>query len=230
VSSSGEGHESRTPEPILSMQSGEGDIERIEKGAIRGFLHRPPEPNGSGLALTHGAGSDCGSPLLAAVAGALCDAGIVVLRCDLAFRMSRPKGPPSPSGAAADRAGLRGALALLREFAPGPLILAGHSYGGRQASMLAAEESGLVESLLLLSYPLHPPNKPSQLRTAHFPELRTPSLFVHGTADPFGSIAELKAALPLISAPTRLMPIEGAGHDLKRGRFDLAAMAAAVIP
>jgi uncharacterized protein len=212
------------------MQSGEGDIERIEKGAIRGFLHRPPEPNGSGLALTHGAGSDCNAPLLAAVAGALCSAGIVVLRCDLAFRLARPKGPPSPSGASADRDGLRAALALLGEFAPGALILAGHSYGGRQASMLAAEEPELAESLLLLAYPLHPPNKPSAPRTAHFRELRTPSLFVHGTADPFGTMSELKAALTLIPAPTRLVPIEGAGHDLKRGRFDLAAITAALIP
>jgi predicted alpha/beta-hydrolase family hydrolase len=202
---------------------------RREKAGVRGFLHRPRKPSGSGLALTHGAGSDCGSPLLAAVAGAFCDAGIVVLRCDLAFRMSRPKGPPSPSGAAADRDGLRHALALLRVYAPGSLSLAGHSYGGRQASMLAAEEPGSVASLLLLSYPLHPPNKPAQLRTAHFPELRTQSLFVHGAADPFGSIAELQAALTLIPAPTRLMPVEGAGHDLKRGRFDLAEMAAALI-
>ena len=212
------------------MRSGEGDIARIEKGAVRGFLHRPHEPTGSGLVLTHGAGSDCASPLLAAVAGALCAAGIVVLRCDLAFRMARPKGPPSPSGAAADRAGLKSALALLREYAPGPLILGGHSYGGRQASMLAAEEPELAASLLLLSYPLHPPNKPAQLKTAHFPELRTPSLFVHVSADPFGSLSQLKRALKLIAAPTRLMPIEGAGHDLKRGRFDLTAMAAALIP
>jgi uncharacterized protein len=217
-------------ERILSMRSGEGDIARIEKGAVRGFLHRPLAPTGGGLVLTHGAGSDCASPLLAVVAGALCGAGIVVLRCDLAFRMARPKGPPSPSGAAADRKGLKSALALLREYAPGALILGGHSYGGRQASMLAAEEPEVAQSLLLLSYPLHPPNKPSQLRTAHFATLRTPSLFVHGTTDPFGSLSELKAALKLIAAPTRLMPIEGAGHDLKRGRFDLAAMAAALIP
>jgi hypothetical protein len=72
----------------------------------------------------------------------------------------------------------------------------------------------LAAGLLLLSYPLHPPRKPDQLRTQHFFTLRTPSLFVEGTRDPFGSIAEIEQALKLIPAKTKLMTIEGAGHDL----------------
>jgi uncharacterized protein len=67
-----------------------------------------------------------------------------------------------------------------------------------------------------LSYPLHPPNRPEQLRTAHFGELRTPALFVHGTRDPFATAEELKAAVAGISAPTRIISVERAGHDLKR--------------
>lgn len=80
--------------------------------------------------------------------------------------------------------------------------------------MLAASQPGLVERLLLLSYPLHPPQRPSELRTAHFPSLRTPAFFVHGTHDGFGSIAELTSALELIPAPTFLIPVPGAGHEL----------------
>ena len=53
----------------------------------------------------------------------------------------------------------------------------------------------LFPDLLLLSYPLHPPRKPDQLRTQHLPNLRTPSLFVHGTRDPFGSIKEMEKAI-----------------------------------
>jgi hypothetical protein len=71
-----------------------------------------------------------------------------------------------------------------------------------------------VAGLLLLSYPLHPPRKPEQLRTQHLFHLRTPTLFVHGTRDPFGSIAEIEQALKLIPATTKLLPVEGAGHDL----------------
>ena len=80
--------------------------------------------------------------------------------------------------------------------------------------MLCAEEPKLVQGLLLMSYPLHPPRKPEQLRTQHFPALNTPSLFIHGTRDPFASSEEIRNALRLIPAKTSLVEIEGAGHDL----------------
>jgi uncharacterized protein len=195
---------------------------------VRGFLHCSDGTARGGLVLTHGAGGNCNAPLLNAGAAAFSAVGVATLRINLPFRQRRPKGPPSPSGAAADRAGLRQAVIALRNRVPGKIALGGQSYGGRQATMVAAEEPGLVDALLLFSYPLHPPGKPERLRTEHFPRLGVPALFVHGTADPFGSIAELRQAIALIPAPTQLMPIEGAGHDLKRGRFDLAAVVGAM--
>lgn len=178
-----------------------------------------------GFVLTHGAGGNADAPLLVAAAEALTASQFLVLRYNLPFRQKRSHGPPSPAGAAADRAGLAEAVAEMRSRVSGRVFLGGHSYGGRQASMLAAEQPGLVHGLLLLSYPLHPPDKPGQLRTAHFPALTTPALFVHGTRDPFGTPAELRTALALIPGPAELMEIEGAGHDLKRGRFDLSRIA-----
>ncbi len=80
--------------------------------------------------------------------------------------------------------------------------------------MLCAEEPELVAGLLLLSYPLHPPRRPEQQRTQHLPDLRTPTLFVHGTRDPFGTIEELQRAIKMIPAKTNLLTVEGAGHDL----------------
>jgi len=94
------------------------------------------------------------------------------------------------------------------------IFLGGHSYGGRQSSMLCAESPDLVAGLLLMSYPLHPPRRPEQQRTQHFPSLHTPTLFVHGTHDAFGSIAEMQHTLKMIPAKTKLLPVEGAGHDL----------------
>lgn len=202
----------------------EARVTALDTEAVRGFLHEPTKSSGAGLVLTHGAGSDGTAPLLIAVAAHFCAAGAAVLRCDLAFRRKRPKGPPSPATGAADRAGLRDAVAALRDRVSGNVYLGGHSYGGRQASMLAAEVPDIAVALLLLSYPLHPPSKPSQLRTQHFPQLRVPALFVSGTTDGFGTIAELEAAIKAIPAPTRLMAIDGAGHDLKRGRFDLTKL------
>lgn len=193
----------------------------FHEGPIRGFLHRPEGGSESGVVLTHGAGGNSQAPLLIALADAFCTAGYSVLRCDMAFRQRKPFGPPSPATSAQDRASLRDAVTAMRKMVRGTVLLGGHSYGGRQSTMLAAEEPGLVESLLLLSYPLHPPGRPNQPRTAHFPALRTPAIFVHGTKDPFGTIDELTEALKLIPAKTKLVAIEGAGHDLNRGKFDV---------
>lgn len=188
---------------------------------VQGFLHMPGGHANCGLVITHGAGGNCNAPLLIAVADALSSLGFAVLRCNLAFRQRRVSGPPLPASSPRDREGLRQALRELRKIASGPLFLGGHSYGGRQGSMLAADEPDVCQGLLLFSYPLHPPNKPEQKRTEHFPRLRVPSLFVHGTKDPFGTIDELMDALTLISAPHELSSIGNAGHDLMRGRFDI---------
>ena len=192
--------------------------------AVRGTLHAPASPL-DGLVLTHGAGSSSESPLLVALAAALAVRGLAVLRCDLPFRQERPHGPPSPAGAARDRAGLRAAARALGRVAARRVSLGGHSYGGRQASLLAAEDPTVAASLLLLAYPLHPPGRPAELRVAHFPRLRTPTLFVHGTTDPFGSVAEIREALPRVAAPTALHLEPGVGHDLGAARRSRAALA-----
>ena len=175
------------------------------------------------LLLTHGAGSNRNAPLLVAMADVFRQAGIEVLRYDLPFRQERPHGPPRPGDAARDREGLREEILKLRLKKPEQVWLGGHSYGGRQSSILAAEIPELADALLLLSYPLHPPRQPAALRTAHFPKLRTPALFVHGSRDPFASTDELKTAIALIPARVNLLEIEGAGHDLGRNRPDVAA-------
>jgi hypothetical protein len=200
----------------------------LERDGVRGFLHQPDRASGQGLVLTHGAGSDCTSPLLVAAATVLAAAGIAVLRCDLPFRQRRAAGPPSPATAADDRAGLKAAVAVMRGLVSGDVFLGGHSYGSRQASILAADEPDLAQALVLLSYPLHPPGKPAALRTGHFPRLRRPALFVHGTADPFATPDELNTALALIPAATTLILIAGAGHDLRRGRFDFSPIVAEI--
>jgi predicted alpha/beta-hydrolase family hydrolase len=181
---------------------------------VEGYLHRTVHPSGNGLVLTHGAGANCASPLLTALAAAFADAGITVLRCNLPFRQVRSYGPPRPGDAERDREGLNHAVAALRKLVPGRIYLGGQSYGGRQATMLCAENLTLADGLLLLSYPLHPPGKPEQLRTQHLPKLHVPSLFVHGTCDPFGTIPEVEAALKLIPGKVLLLSAKGAGHDL----------------
>ena len=184
--------------------------------AVRGFWHEPAGECAGVLVLTHGAGANAQSPLLLAMAEAFVEAGFAVLRYDLPFRQTRPHGPPFPAMAAQDRVGIWNAVLSVRDRGwKGRVVAGGHSYGGRQTSMLAAEQPGFADSLLLLSYPLHPPRKPEQARTAHLPNLRTPVLFVHGSRDPFGSLEEMRAAMQLIPARKELLEIAGAGHDLK---------------
>lgn len=192
---------------------------------VRGFLHRPQGPAQDGLVLTHGAGGNGRGPLLVALAQAFVAGGFAVLRCDLPFRQDRPYGPPRPGNATRDREGLRNAVNALRRLAARRIFLGGQSYGGRQATIVCADTPDLAEGLLPLSYPLHPPGKPDQLRTAHLAKLTSPALFVQGTRDPFASIPEMEAALKLIPAKTSLLAIEGVGHDLgfkgKQRRDDL---------
>jgi uncharacterized protein len=188
-------------------------LKRFEQEMVRGWLQEPKTDARGAIALTHGAGSNCDAVLLKALAESFAEAGFIVLRFDLPYRQARAKGPPFPAQAAKDREGIRRAVQALRELS-GQVYLGGQSYGGRQATMAAAEDTRLADALLLLSYPLHPPGKPGQARTDHFPNLQTPALFANGTRDPFGSVEELKSALRLIPARTELNIIDGAPHGL----------------
>jgi predicted alpha/beta-hydrolase family hydrolase len=189
-------------------------LRSVNDNLVRGFLHVPENGSGDGLVLTHGAGANCQAPLLVALGNAFSQSGITVLRCDLPFRQKRPHGPPPRGSAEVDQQGLREAVQYLRREITGRIFLGGHSYGGRQASMLAAADPEIADGLLLLSYPLHPPKRPTELRTAHFPALRTPAIFVHGSRDGFGTHEELREAIKLIPSRTELLEVAAAGHEL----------------
>lgn len=199
-------------------------LDDVSTPSVRGTIHAVDGPPRDGIVLTHGAGGDQHAALLVALAIAFASAGVTALRCDLPFRQARAAGPPGAGSAPRDRAGLARALDVLRTRVPGRLFVGGHSYGGRQASMLAADQPGLVAGVLLTSYPLHPPGRPAAPRTAHFGALCAPVLFVHGSRDTFGTLDEVGLARRDIPAPSSLVPVDGAGHDLVRrtGAMDLA--------
>lgn len=179
--------------------------------------HEPAaEPVGI-VVLTHGAGGSMDSPLLIALCDEWARRGWIAVRYNLPYRRRRPTGPPSGS-AASDMAGIREALEAARTMGPGPLLAGGHSYGGRLTSMVVAEGAE-VDGLTLFSYPLHPPGPPhpdgrERSRTGHFPDIAVPTVFTHGTRDPFGSIADLRSAATLIPARTDIVEVTGMPHDL----------------
>ncbi|MEC4763650.1 alpha/beta family hydrolase [Mycobacterium sherrisii] len=191
---------------------------------IAGVAHPPDDVARGVVALTHGAGGDRESALLQQVCDEWARRGWLAIRYNLPYRRRRPKGPPSGS-AAADRAGIVEAITVCRGLADGPLIVGGHSYGGRQTSMVVAEaDSPLVDVLTLFSYPVHPPGKPERPRTEHLPDIRVPTVFTHGTSDPFGTPAEVRDAAALIAAPTEVVEIAGARHDLRSKVLDVPAL------
>jgi predicted alpha/beta-hydrolase family hydrolase len=146
------------------------------------------------------------------------------VRYNLPYRQRRPKGPPSGS-AAKDQAGVVEAIELAHTVTKGPVIAGGHSYGGRMTSMVIAEGAATVDVLTLFSYPLHPPGKPERARTDHLPRIAVPTVFTHGTADPFGTIDELRQAAALIPAPTEIVEVTGARHDLGSKTLNVPALA-----
>jgi uncharacterized protein len=192
--------------------------------AIAGVAHEPDGTPSGVVVLTHGAGGSRESPLLKRLCDEWARRGWLAVRYELPYRRRRPKGPPSGS-AATDRAGIAEAVALARSFSHGPVIAGGHSYGGRQTSMVAADEGLEIAVLTLFSYPLHPPGKPERPRTEHLPRIAVPTVFTHGTSDPFGTIDEVRAAAKLIPAPTEIVEVTAARHDLGSKTLDVPALA-----
>jgi predicted alpha/beta-hydrolase family hydrolase len=191
---------------------------------IAGVAHEPQGKPTGAVVLTHGAGGSRESPLLQKVCDEWARRGFIAVRYNLPYRRRRPKGPPSGS-AATDQAGVVEAIALAHTLADGPVIAGGHSYGGRMTSMVIAEAAADVDVLTLFSYPLHPPGKPERARTEHLPRITVPTVFTHGTADPFGTIDELRPAAALIGAGTEIVEVTGARHDLGSKTLDVPVLA-----
>jgi predicted alpha/beta-hydrolase family hydrolase len=191
---------------------------------IAGIAHKPTGKAKGAVMLTHGAGGSRESPLLTKICDEWARRGWLAVRYNLPYRQRRPKGPPSGS-ADKDQAGVVEAIALAHTLTGGPVIAGGHSYGGRMTSMVIAEGAAAVDVLTLFSYPLHPPGKPERARTDHLPRITVPTVFTHGTADPFGTIDELHAAAALIPAPTEIVEVTGARHDLGSRTLDVPALA-----
>ena len=191
---------------------------------IAGIGHEPKGKAKGVVVLTHGAGGSREAPLLKRICDEWASRGWLAVRYNLPYRRRRPKGPPSNS-AVSDQAGVVEAIELARSLTKGPVIAGGHSYGGRMTSMVLADGAAAVDVLMLFSYPLHPPGKPERARTEHLPRITAPTVFTHGTADPFGSIEELRPAAELISAPTEIVEVTGARHDLGSKTLDVPVLA-----
>ena len=168
------------------------------------------------IVLAHGAGAPMDSASLQALATGLAAEGLRVARFEFPYmRARRTEGrqrPPDREPVLLDT--WREAIKEMSELGgAGPLVIGGKSMGGRMASRIADEVG--ARGLVCLGYPFHPPGKPERLRTAHLADLRTPTLVVQGTRDPFGTREEVAGYR--LSKAIRVEWIEKGAHSLKGG-------------
>ncbi len=177
-----------------------------------------------------GAGSNLRDPFGQRLAERLPDAGISLVRFQFPYQeagLRRPDGPTTLLAA------WRAVLASSRPTGGTRIAIGGRSLGGRVASVLASEGAS-VDALALFAYPLHPPGKPDQLRTAHLTAIGCPTLFCSGTRDPFASPEELAASAALVP-DARVHLLDGADHGFAtlkssgRSREDVWDEAAGVL-
>jgi predicted alpha/beta-hydrolase family hydrolase len=105
------------------------------------------------------------------------------------------------------------------------LLIGGRSMGGRMCSMAVADEGDPLDvaALVLMSYPLHPPKKPENLRTEHLPRISVPTLCISGTKDNFGSPEELESAFSVVPARVQWHWVHNGRHELAKADAEIAA-------
>jgi predicted alpha/beta-hydrolase family hydrolase len=196
-----------TPESPISITVGDA--------AVSGVYARPANAFAT-LVVAHGAGTGMDHPFLTGFTRALNEESVATLRFNFPYREAGKKFPDKPPAAiAAWRAAMEEAAA---RSSGEPVWAAGKSFGGRMASMAAAEGMHAA-GLVYLGYPLHPPGKPEKLRDEHLYGLTLPMLFLQGTRDPFATPELLESVVTRIGPAAVLEWCEGAGHT-----FDVAGL------
>jgi uncharacterized protein len=178
----------------------------------------------AGLVLTPAAGARRDQSGLVAIDTLLTEQGIAVERVEFPGQAAGSRRPDPPEVCAATVREATTALALRLSVRTRQVAIGGRSFGGRMCSMAAA--NGLdVAALVLVSYPLHPPDRPERLRTSHFPNLHIPCLFVSGRRDAFATPEELERETAVIPGEVTLVVVDG-DHSLRRTETEAAVAVA----
>lgn len=179
------------------------------------FLELGPEAARATILFAHGAGAPMDSPAMTAIADALVEQGLRVVRFEFSYMANRRtqgirKPPPR-----AEKLNSEYLAAIDALHFEGPQIIGGKSMGGRVASMIADDlfEADRIAGLLCVGYPFHPIGKPEKLRTEHLRQLRTPTVICQGARDHFGSKDEVSGYE--LSPAIQVKWFEDGDHDLK---------------
>jgi len=182
------------------------------------------------LVLAHGAGAGQQHPFMVSMARLLSAKGISIVTFDFPYMRERRK---VPDKAPVLEAAFREVIVAAREWAPRlPLFIGGKSMGGRMATHLAAQQLDALKGVVVFGYPLHPPGKPNQPRTAHLPSIAAPMLIVQGERDTFGTPDELRPVIKTMTAQVTLHVVAKGDHSLSvrsQKRDDTLAHVAEVV-
>jgi predicted alpha/beta-hydrolase family hydrolase len=182
----------------------------------------------SALVVAHGAGAGMDHPFIAGFCEELAGAGVSALRFNFPYLEAGRRSPGSPKDATA--AVVAAVEAATARTGGRPVFAGGKSYGGRMASMAAAEGMPAA-GLVFLGYPFHAPGKTDQVRDEHLYRLTQPMLFLQGTKDPFADPEVVRRVLRKLGDRATYVPFDGAGHSFERSRKDDArANASALVP
>jgi predicted alpha/beta-hydrolase family hydrolase len=189
----------------------------VSLAGVGGLAYPSAGPADALLVLAHGAGAGQQHPFMVAVARGLSARGTPVVTFDFPYMRQR-RGVPDKASVL--EASFREAVAAALEWHPAPhVFIGGKSMGGRMATHLAAQGLANLAGVVALGYPLHPPGKPAQQRSAHLPAITVPVLIVQGERDAFGTPAELAPVVQTMKAPVTVHAVASADHSLTvRGR------------
>ena len=177
----------------------------------------------AGVVLFPGAGSSASHASLVSLEEAL--SPLPVARIDFPYRRAGKSFPDkTPVLVECVRSEVR-AYAEQLGVSTSQLLIGGRSMGGRMCSMAVADETDPLDvaALVLMSYPLHPPKKPENLRTEHLPRINVPTLCISGTKDNFGSPEELESAFSVVPAHVQWHWVHNGRHELAKADAEIAA-------
>ena len=174
------------------------------------------------IVLAHGAGTDMNGGSLRAIRDELLGRGFWVARFNFLYKQQKRSLPDKMPKLMQT---YRAVAEHLRSQTSQPLVFAGHSMGGRTASMLAAEGERM-HALVLLAYPLHPAGQPAKLRDQHLPDIQVPTLCMNGTRDELCTKELMEDVLTRVQPTFSMHWLEDADHSYKaKGRKPKEVMA-----
>ena len=201
------------------MTSGESERIVVGPGAEITALRYPSTSPRATFVLAHGAGTDQRHRAMTALASGIAGHGVDVVTFNFLYTEQRRR---TPDGSPVLEQTWTAVVEAIAADLPAAhrLVIGGKSMGGRIASMVLAHTPATpawtrVSGLVLLGYPLHPPGKPDQLRTAHLPSIHVPVLLVHGTRDAFGAREEIEPVFQALATRVDFEFVERGDHSFK---------------